>query len=61
LSVTLCCSLPKFVRISLIDIADFYKLYGEEKINNAILFAKDLKDRYTVLWMNYDFYNEDEI
>ncbi len=44
-----------------LDIADFYKLYGEEKINNAILFAKDLKDRYTVLWMNYDFYNEDEI
>ena len=29
--------------------------YGEEKIGDAIWFAKDLKDRYTVLWMYYDF------
>jgi hypothetical protein len=35
-------------------MADFYKLYGEEKIQNAIAYAKDLKDRYSVLWMNYD-------
>lgn len=39
-----------------LNIDEFYALYGKEKINNAILFAKDLKDRYTVLWMNYDFY-----
>ena len=35
-----------------LDIAEFDKLYGEEKINNAIRYAKDLKDRYTVLWMH---------
>lgn len=42
-----------------LDIAEFYELYGSEKIENAILYAKDLKDRYTVLWMNYDFYGGD--
>ena len=39
-----------------LDIKDFYSLYGKEKIQNAVLYAKDLKDRYTVLWVNYDFY-----
>ena len=39
-----------------LDINDFYAFYGEEKIKNAVLYAKDLKDRYTVLWMNYDFF-----
>ncbi len=34
--------------------ADFVKLYGEKKIADAHLYAKDLKDRYTVLWMYYD-------
>lgn len=42
-----------------LDINDFYKLYGSEKINNAILYAKDLKDRFTVLWVNYDFFGEE--
>ena len=37
-----------------LDIREFYEMYGEEKINTAILYAKDLKDRYTVLWLNYD-------
>ena len=39
-----------------LDINDFYAFYGEEKIKNAVRYAKDLKDRYTVLWMNYDFF-----
>ena len=39
-----------------LDINAFYALYGSEKINEAITYAKDLKDRYTVLWINYDFY-----
>ena len=39
-----------------LDINEFYKLYGEEKIKSAIKYAKDLKDRYTVLWMNYDLF-----
>ena len=25
--------------------------YGEEKLRDAVLYAKDLKDRYTVLWL----------
>lgn len=37
-----------------LDISEFLSLYGEKKIKNAIKYAKDLKDRYTVLWLNYD-------
>lgn len=37
-----------------LNLDDFYDLYGEKKINDAILYAKDLKDRYTVLWLYYD-------
>lgn len=37
-----------------LDIREYYELYGDEKIKNAIKYAKDLKDRYTVLWYNYD-------
>ena len=39
-----------------LDMQAFYGLYGQEKIRNAVLYAKDLKDRYTVLWVNYDFW-----
>lgn len=34
----------------------FYDFYGEEKIKNAVRYAKDLKDRYTVLWLYYDLW-----
>ena len=40
-----------------LNIDEFYSLYGKEKIGDAILYAKDLKDRYTVLWLNYDLQN----
>ena len=33
---------------------DFSAFYGEEKIARGVKYAKDLKDRYSVLWMNYD-------
>jgi len=36
-----------------LDINEFEKLYGKEKIQNAVWFAKDLKDRYTVLWLYF--------
>lgn len=36
-----------------LDIRDYEKQYGDEKIQNAVWFAKDLKDRYSVLWMYY--------
>ena len=38
-----------------LDYAEFVKLYGQEKIDTAVLYAKDLKDRYSVLWLNYMF------
>lgn len=47
--------IKKMLSLAEIDMDDFYNLYGKEKIENAINFAKDLKDRYTVLWLNYDF------
>ena len=36
-----------------LDIAEYDKLYGAKKIDTALRFAKDLKDRYSVLWL-YD-------
>ncbi len=44
-----------------LDINEFYALYGKKKIENAILYAKDLKDRYTVLWVNYDFGDDENV
>lgn len=37
-----------------LDVAEFYELYDEQKLRDAVLYAKDLKDRYTVLWMYWD-------
>ncbi len=37
-----------------ISYEGFRNLYGEEKLKDAILYAKDLKDRYSVLWTYYD-------
>ncbi len=36
-----------------LDIKDFYKLYGKKNIKDAVYFGKDLKDRFSVLWVNY--------
>ena len=43
--------------LSLVELypAEFYAFYGEDVLADAVRYAKDLKDRYTVLWMNYDF------
>jgi len=41
-----------------IDFGEFYKMYGTKKIDNAIHYAKDLKDRYTVLWLYYDLFGD---
>jgi len=38
-----------------LDYSEFEALYGQEKIRDAILYAKDLKDRYTVLWLAYQY------
>ena len=39
-----------------LDIKIFEEQYGEEKINNALWFAKDLKDRFSVLWLYFDLF-----
>lgn len=39
-----------------LPMQNFYDFYGEDHIADAVLYAKDLKDRYTVLWMYYDFF-----
>ena len=39
-----------------LDIKDFEEQYGEEKIQNALWFAKDLKDRFSVLWLYFDLF-----
>ena len=36
-----------------LDISEFEKMYGCDKIKDALLYAKDLKDRYSVLWLYY--------
>ncbi len=41
-----------------LDISAFDNEYGEKKIQDATLYAKDLKDRYSVLWMYYDLMNK---
>lgn len=39
-----------------LEYGDFVSLYGEEKLADAILYAKDLKDRYSVLWMYFELF-----
>lgn len=34
----------------------FYELYTKEKLADAVLYAKELKDRYSVLWLYYDLF-----
>ena len=34
-----------------LPVKDFYEMYSPEKLSDAIKYAKDLKDRYTVLWL----------
>ena len=36
-----------------LPIADFEAFYSAEKRHDALYYAKDLKDRYTVLWLYY--------
>lgn len=43
------------------DLSLFEKHYGREKIQRGVWFAKDLKDRYSVLWLYDDvFFSEGE-
>lgn len=44
-----------------LDMTEFYGTYPADKVKDAVLYAKDLKDRYTVLWLYYDLFGGDEI
>jgi glycerol-1-phosphate dehydrogenase [NAD(P)+] len=39
-----------------IYMADFHQLYPTQKQKDAILYAKELKDRYSVLWLYYELF-----
>ncbi|MBE6633678.1 MAG: sn-glycerol-1-phosphate dehydrogenase [Ruminococcaceae bacterium] len=41
------------VRAIGLDMKEFAAFYGEATLCNAITYAKDLKDRFTVLWIAY--------
>lgn len=36
-----------------LDVKEFKAFYGKEILTDAVRYAKDLKDRYTVLWIAY--------
>ncbi len=36
----------------------FYAHYGHRKLSDAIAYAKDLKDRYSVLWLSYHLFGD---
>ena len=44
-----------------LDLDEFYRFYGESHVADAIRYAKDLKDRYTVLWLYYDLFGTAKI
>lgn len=44
-----------------LDYNNFIATYGREKIDNAKWYAKDLKDRYTVLWLNYQLFYDNQV
>ena len=47
------------LQVAGLDIREFEELYGKQKIADSVWFAKDLKDRYTVLWVYFLlFYKE---
>ena len=42
------------------DMSAFEKMYGKEKIRRGIWYGKDLKDRYSVLWLYADLFLSEE-
>ncbi len=38
-----------------LDYDEFTALYGDRKLNDAVRYAKDLKDRYSVLWLYHQY------
>lgn len=51
--------IKQMLSLAELDVSELYKTYGEERLRTAIAWAKDLKDRYTVLWMGFDILGEE--
>lgn len=51
--------IEKMLLLGGLEMKAFYHLYGQEKIENAKRYAKELKDRYTVLWIYYAFFGNE--
>ena len=49
-----CDTIKAYIESVGLDLKEFETIYSKEKIDNALFYAKDLKDRYSVLWMYYD-------
>ncbi|MBE6915837.1 MAG: sn-glycerol-1-phosphate dehydrogenase [Ruminococcaceae bacterium] len=45
--------ITEILRVAGLDFSEFEELYGMQKIDDCIWYAKDLKDRYTVLWLYF--------
>lgn len=50
--------IKRLLSLAELNVDEFYKLYGE-RIKDAIIYAKELKDRYTVLWLYFDMLGEE--
>lgn len=48
--------LTAYLKTVEMDTEEFTHMYSEKKIRDALFFAKDLKDRYSVLWMYFDLF-----
>lgn len=46
--------MKEYIKSVGLSLDEYTQLYGEEKIRDGIAYAKDLKDRYSVLWMYYE-------
>ena len=51
--------IERILKLAELDMSEFFEIYTKEKIHNAIAYAKDLKDRYTVLWLYYDLFGDE--
>jgi len=49
----------RILKLAELDVSEFYDIYTKDKIDDAVAYAKDLKDRYTVLWLYYDLFGDE--
>lgn len=42
-----------------LDFGDYLRAYGEAKIGDAMLYGKDLKDRYSMLWLYWALFRRE--